>query len=288
MTTPLHEALRGRVLGVASMHGKERAIGPAFAERFPLAGCRAIAGLDTDAFGTFSGERRRTLEPRAAAEAKARAGAQAGGLDLVIASEGSFVPHPAVPLLTCDEEWLVLLDLRDGSLRAHRHVAVDVACAGRACGSLDEVAAFAARLPFPEHRLVLRPREAWQPGDEMLKGIAAHDELRRGAAALLARHGRVWVELDLRAHANPTRMRAIAAAARDFAEELATPCPGCGAAHFRVVEALPGLPCSACLAPTRGVRALRRACAACGQGREDPRPDGRLAEEPAWCDACNP
>jgi hypothetical protein len=182
----------------------------------------------------------------------------------------------------------VLVDLASSMVRRHRHISTDAVCDGRECSSLEELSTFVARLPFPAHRLVLRPRRAWSPGDSVLKGIAGSSELERHARALLTEHGLLWVEVDLRAHANPTRMQVIARAAREFTDELATPCPACGAAHFRVVEAVPGLPCAECLAPTRSALGLRRACDPCGHTAGSPRPDGRLHEDPTYCDACNP
>jgi hypothetical protein len=288
MSGTVEQLFAGRALGVATQHGKERAVGPAFLERLTLGSCRAIPGLDTDRFGAFSGERPRTLSPSQAAEAKARAGAESSGLDLVVASEGSFGPHPTVPLLTCDEEWLVLLDLATGVVRRHHHLSTEAVWDGRACSSLDALREFALRLPFPAHRLVLRPHRHWSPGDVLHKGISSHARLEEHAQALLTEHGSLWAEVDLRAHANPTRMQVIARAAREFADELATPCPVCGAAYFRVVEAVRGLPCAECLAPTRSTLGLRRACDPCGHTAASSRPDGRSQEDPTFCDACNP
>lgn len=160
--------------------------------------------------------------------------------------------------------------------------------AGRECRSLEDLHAFVARLPFPEHALVLRPRQVPSYGDTLHKGITRLDALERLARPLLAEQGSLWVEVDLRAHRNPTRMGVIQRAGREFAAELATPCPACGAAWFRVVEHLAGLPCSDCGLPTPTTLALRRSCDPCGCAREEPRPDGRRHELPASCPACNP
>ncbi|MBK8979877.1 MAG: hypothetical protein IPM29_28605 [Planctomycetes bacterium] len=290
MTLPpeLERRFAGRTLGVATMHGKERAIGPAFTARLPLAGVVAIADLDTDRFGAFSGEVVRRLAPPAAAEAKARAGARLAGLDLAIASEGSFGPYPPAPLLACDEEWLVLVDLRDDLVLRHCQVTLDAVWGGRACASLADVEAFAARAGFPDHRLVLRPAERWREGDPQHKGLGTRDELRAAATALLERHGSAWVEVDLRAMANPTRMRAIGAAAAGFAAELATLCPACGAHGFAIAAAVPGLPCADCGEPTAGVLHHERRCWRCAHGVAEPRADGLTAADPQHCEWCNP
>ena len=287
MSTPLERRFAGRTLVVATMHGKERVIGPALAERLPLAGWRVVQGLDTDRFGTFSGEVRRERSPRDSAEAKARAALELGH-DLVVASEGSFGPHPVVPFVSCDEEWLVLVDAVHGAVHEQRLLALETAHAGRACASLEELAAFVEGAPFPAHALVLRPREVLASGDELHKGITDRAELERRARELLHRHGGLWVEVDLRAHHNPTRMAVIERTARALAAELATPCPRCAEPWFRVVEHVPGLPCSDCGTPTESTRALRRACASCAHSTLEPRADGRTREAPMHCPECNP
>lgn len=284
----LERTFGGRVLGVASMHHKERALGPQLAAPLALREVRVIEGLDTDRFGAFSGERARELAPRDAALAKARAGASASGMDLVIASEGSFFPHPLAPLASCDEEWLVLLDQRSERCYAHRYVTFDVAHAGRVCRSLDELREFCARAPFPSHQLVLRPQQDGSAAAEIFKGLSDRDELEARFALLHARHGAAWVELDLRAHANPTRMRAIQTAAREFAAELARLCPRCSAPHFAIARQIPGLPCAQCGEPTASLLAQVRRCEPCGAEQREERADGRREEDPGACEACNP
>jgi oligopeptide/dipeptide ABC transporter ATP-binding protein len=193
--------LRGRVEErVAAAHiGSERVLHS-----------HAIAEVDTDRFGAFSGEVQRTTDPLTACIAKARHGAEVSGMDLVIASEGSFGPYPPAPFVTCNEEWLVLLDTRDDTVFHQRHVSLRTVSGGEACTSRAAVTAFAERMQFPEHQLVLRPREHWRSGDRVVKGIANAEQLHQVAEELIATHGTCWVETDLRAMANPTRMAVIA------------------------------------------------------------------------------
>lgn len=282
------ERFAGRTLGVATIHGKERVIGPALMRVLPLAGFRAIPGVDTDRFGAFSGEVQRTLSPLEAAIAKARHGAEVSGMDLVVASEGSFGPYPPAPFMPCDEEFLVLHDARDGSLYEHRHVSLETVFGGEMCATLQEVLAFAERMKFPEHGLVVRPKEQWVPGVPMYKGIHDRQQLLHHATTLLAAEGSVWVETDMRAMANPTRMAVIADTAERFARELVRTCPSCGELHFRITGSLPGLPCSLCGWPTASIRRYTRTCRACSWSEQVQRPDGRTEEDPRYCDNCNP
>lgn len=282
------ERFTGRTLGVATIHEKEKVIGPAFMQVLPLSGFHAIAGVDTDRFGVFSGEVQRTLSPFQAALAKAKHGAEVSGLELVIASEGSFGPYPPAPFIPCNEEFLVLYDVRDGAVYEHRHVSLDTVFGGERCSTLLEVSTFAERMKFPTHGLVLRPNERWERGHPVYKGIHKRDELQQQASSLLAAHGSLWVETDMRAMANPTRMAVIAETAVRFTQELARSCPSCGELFFRITGTVPGLPCSLCGWPTASIRRYIRTCSSCSFTEQEHRPDGRTEEDAMYCDHCNP
>lgn len=282
------ERFAGRTLGVATIHGKERVIGPALMSALPIASFIAIDGVDTDRFGAFSGEVQRTLDPLEACKAKARHGAEVSGFDLVIASEGSFFPYPPAPFVPCNEEILVLYDARDGSFFQHRHVSLQTVFGGEACMNWGQVKLFAERMKFPEHGLVVRTKEKWTDGDMMQKGIKDAGDLRACVTRLIEEHGDCWVETDMRAMMNPTRIQVIAETAERFAQELVTLCPGCGVCWFRITQAIPGLPCELCGWPTESVRAYMRSCASCGCTSSVPRPDGKQSETPGHCQNCNP
>lgn len=282
------ERFAGLKLGVATIHGKEQVIGPVLEQALGLSGYSAIPDADTDRFGAFSGEVQRTLDPLAACEAKARHGAEVSGLDLVVASEGSFGPCPPAPFIPCDEEFLVLFDARDGRIFHHRHVSLETVFGGEACTNWAQANAFADRMKFPSHHLVVRAREKWKHGDAVLKGIRNEYVFRGAVEGMLEQHGSCWVETDMRAMANPTRMRVIAGTAVRFAAELTTTCPVCQACWFRITHPLAGLPCELCGWPTASMRAYLHACWACAHTESRPRPDGKRNEEPQHCGNCNP
>lgn len=284
----IEQRFRGRTLGVATIHGKERVIGPALMNALGLKGFRAIEGIDTDRFGTFSGEVRRPTDPLTTARLKAQHGAEVGGMDLVIASEGSFGPYPPAPFVPCDEEFLVLFDARSGAFFDHRHVSLSTVFGGEQCTTLGMVGDLADRMHFPEHHLEIRRKERWEPGDTHVKGIGDRTRLFEVARALIEERGSCWVETDMRAMVNPTRMAVIAETAERFAKELATCCTRCGDGWFRITSIREGSPCGVCGMPTSGVRAYVRSCRNCGHQGLEPRPDGRLAEDPMHCGNCNP
>jgi len=288
MTIRAHHCFAGRTLGIATMHGKECVIGPALMARLPLAGAAVIPDLDTDVFGTFSGDVPRPSDPLTTCTAKARQGIARGGFDLVIASEGSVVPYPPAPLIACDEEWLVLVDARGGRVFHHRHVSLRVMHSGAACETVAQAMEQAGRMGFPDHGMIIKPRAPWQTGDPIAKGIRALDHLARIASDMLDRHGGLWIENDLRAMHNPTRMEVIRETAEAFAAELACQCPQCGAAWFRVAAHETGLPCRDCGAATASVTRVRRDCWSCSHQAFEARPDGRTGEDPQFCPDCNP
>lgn len=284
----LRSRFAGRVLGVATLHAKERVIGPALLNVLSVRSVRSIADVDTDRFGAFSGEVERTLDPLETCIAKAKHGAEVSGLDLVIASEGSFGPYPPAPFISCDEELLVLYDARDGAVFTHKHVALETVHGGEEAGTIREVLAFAERMQFPEHHLVLRPREKWRKGDAIYKGVNHRERLIAFAEELFTVHGKLWVETDMRAMSNPTRMNVIKETAERFAAELGRLCPICGECWFHITGTRPGLPCSLCGWPTESILCLQRCCWRCNHAASEPRPDGKLEEDPQHCGNCNP
>ena len=284
----LHDRFAGRTLGVATLHGKERVIGPPLVKALSLKDFRAIEGVDTDRFGAFSGEVQRTMDPLSTAIAKAKHGADISGMDLVIASEGSFGPYPPSSFISCNEEFLVLLDVRDGSTHEFRHLSLDTVFGGEQCSSLKEVAEFARRMKFPSHGLVFRPKEKWEGGARVEKGVHDVERMNAVTTAFISEHGSVWVETDMRAMKNPTRMKVIEETAERFAKELRMTCPVCQQFFFRITGTMVGLPCGLCGWPTESIRSYVRTCDACAHSDQEARPDGKVMEEPQYCGNCNP
>lgn len=218
---------QNRTAVLATMHAKEQAIAP------PL---RALGlavvvppALDTDALGTFSGEVERPGSPFDVVVRKARLGMQLAGLPLGLASEGSFRTsawidigrggHEIIAFVDAERQIEIVEELRDAPTNFANIEARDV-------GSL---AAFLERIGFPSHALIVSPASVARnfrtrrirPG-EVSKGLRDIDSLRAAImkAAAQSGDGLAHVETDMRAHLNPTRMRAIAQLAEQLAERL--------------------------------------------------------------------
>ena len=89
---------------LATMHGKERVIAPAFED---VLGMRIVVppGIDTDALGTFTGEVPRDGTMLEVAIRKARIGMKIAGHSIGIASEGTFARHPPYQGSRVDAGW---------------------------------------------------------------------------------------------------------------------------------------------------------------------------------------
>jgi hypothetical protein len=269
------------------MHGKAAAIAPALARGTGLV-VESVAGVDTDALGTFTGETPRAGDMRDAAIAKARLGMAAAGCAIGIASEGSFGPHPMVPFIAGATELIVLVDDDLGIIVQETMISERTNFAHATLAQDGEaLARFLAGLGFPSHAVVVRPNQG--PGP-VRKGLVDSGEVSRAVneAASVSTDKLARIETDMRAHLNPTRMAEIARLAERFAGRLARLCPACGAPGFGPVSTQPGLPCALCGAPTSLVKAVISGCMCCTHTVTEGRSDGLAAASPANCPECNP
>jgi hypothetical protein len=267
---------------IATMHGKERVLGPV------LVGLGMdwllSDGLDTDSFGTFTGDVARPGSQLDAARLKAEAALKLNRrARYALSSEGSFGPHPQVPLVPGGVELVYLLDRVTGLAVKGWHITAKTNYAQQVVESWSEAQRFAERIGFPSHAMVLGA--AANPEGLIAKGVVAPDRFERLTRQALASFGLVALSADMRAHLNPTRMAAIEQAAQDLRAAWISRCPACAAPGF-VVRARPrGLPCRDCGAPTNEVSAEVQTCDGCGHKEVHNLPG---QGDPQWCPQCNP
>lgn len=274
MTLPASAAL-------GTMHGKEAALGP------PLAalGITLIRPeIDTDRFGTFTAETPRHGTMVDAARAKARAAIAATGLNVGIASEGAYGPHPSIPFLPLGREVLLWHEAETGREIVEQAVDDHPTYDHAEVANLADAEALLSRVDFPLTALIVAPASDALP---TAKGLRDRDTLLaaiRQAAANSA-DGRAFLQTDMRAHMNPRRMQVIAGLAARLAQRLSTPCPQCRAAGWGLLRREPGLPCGDCGTPTALVAHDIYGCTACGAEDRAPRTG---TADPAHCPYCNP
>lgn len=287
----------GRTVALATRHGKERVIGRALRHGL-AADLLHLAEIDTDALGSFCGTVGRRGSALQACRAKAELALIQGGTGLAIASEGSFGPHPAVPLLAIGVECLVFLDPARGLSLKQEQVArrtnfsqrqLDPPAPGQA--PIDAgLQRWLQQVGFPRHGLLVRPLADEAAGAVLAKGIHDVSALEQAIrqASDQAADGRVQLETDMRAHCNPTRMASIRRLSFQLARRLATPCPACGSPGWGRVGSASGLPCRWCGLPTALTRSELLGCPCCDHRQERPRADGVAAADPQHCGHCNP
>ncbi len=277
-----------RTVSLATKHAKEQAIARPF--RFAL-GLEVLvpAGLDTDALGTFTGEIPREGTPLEICERKARLGMKITKLPFGLANEGSFGPHPFIPFIPAGVELMTFVDDERGFVLTESFICEKTNYGHCEARNIDELADWLPQAGFPTHALIVRTNRNG-PGKPIAKGVTTAADLKAAMAEATARSddGVAWVETDMRAHLNPTRMRSIRRLAFKLARRLATPCPSCSAPGWGQTVTTSGLPCSWCGTPTQMVRHEIFGCTVCDHREERSRRDGLQNAPPQNCPLCNP
>ncbi|MCS6958695.1 MAG: hypothetical protein RMK91_01430 [Pseudanabaenaceae cyanobacterium SKYGB_i_bin29] len=268
---------QGQTAVVATMHHKEKVIAPLLAEIGIQ--CCTIANFDTDRFGTFTRDIPRPHNQLETAKLKARSVLDLCDHPLAIASEGSFFPHPAIPLLACNREVVVLYDRRQDIYIWAEEVSTNTNFNHCQAKTWREVEEFAEKVGFPEHGLVVI-------ADRITKGITDWEVLKRVVTEVWQQQTKVHIETDMRAMFNPTRMQNIAQATEKLVRKLQSHCPACNCPGFDVVEHRPGLPCAWCGTPTQQTAAIVYGCLSCSYTKEERVTPAQA--DPQFCPFCNP
>ena len=276
---------QGRKLVITTKHGKGAVLAPAL-ERLLGVDVYVHEGFDTDSLGTFSGEVERKLSPLEAARTKCLQGMQDTGTDLGLANEGSFGPHPHLFFLPCNEEFLCLIDKKNGLEIVVKELSLDTNYDHSEIKSWSELESFAAGAKFPSHALILRNKKS--PEEEIFKGIRDLEELQSVFDHLISKNNSVFVETDMRAMLNPSRMKFIGQLGEKLAEKMLCQCPQCQTPGYSIQEAKRGLPCAFCGQPTQGLLSHVWSCQKCGHSEEKFFPNEKSEEDPMYCDHCNP
>jgi hypothetical protein len=275
----------GRSLFIATNHYKELVIQP-LVERELKLNCFTLTLFNTDQFGTFSGEIERSLSPLETLKAKCDLGFKVTGCDLVIATEGSFGAHPDLPFCAAHDELMMLMDYRHNTSFTARILTTETNFQGKTILNEDDLLKFCKSIDFPNQAIILRNGE--QSMLFLKKGINDWDELSTAYNVCMRRHGSVFVETDMRAMHNPTRMKQIELLTQKLIDQLKVLCPACEMPGYGVTSVSPGLPCWICETPTSSVLKHVLTCAACQHQEEVYFPKGRETEDPTFCPACNP
>lgn len=275
----------GRKLVVATMHGKEKVIAPLFQSKLGVL-CHIPSDFNSDVFGTFSGEIDRIKDPLETAREKCYLAMQLSNCDLAVSSEGSFGPHPFIPFAKCDQELLLFVDRKNNIEISWNEISLRTNYSGAFIRSINELKNFTKEVKFPSHALIIKVNP--DTADPIHKGIKNRKELEDLFHQYHQRYNSVYIETDMRAMHNPTRMQVINTATKKLISKIRSNCPKCNYPGFAVVRSVKGLLCEDCKLPTRSALKHIKACLNCGHEKEMMYPYKKQKENPMYCDFCNP
>ncbi len=274
---------------VVTKHGKEWAIAPHLRQGLGLV-VETSMDIDTDRFGTFTGDMERRGGAIDAARAKIAAGfAACPDVRIGIASEGSFGPHPLLPFVAVGRELVLMVDRQSSDEWVGQDVSPQTNFSTSTITDLRGARAFAERAGFPDHNVIVTAGFNGHPAPALaitkdFKSLAEFDE---AVEAIIDQFGSACLQTDMRASRNPTRMRAVDRAAADLIRRFRSRCPACHYPGYDVREWMAGLPCRDCGEPTKVVHTHVLRCTACDFAEQRLVSEGTVTE-PGNCGSCNP
>ncbi len=283
----MKDYFRGRTAVLATAHGKEQVIAPMFKHKLGVV-VVVPTDFDTDQFGTFTGDVARTGNQLETARAKVLAGMRATGVDLGIASEGSFDTDPGMPFVQSNLELVILIDLKH-NLEIHGYYrSLKTQMHGEYVSSTKDALVIAKKIGFPGHGVIVRTHK--HRGKKIYKDLNTLEAFGQQIATLFRNifRRKLYLESDMRAHRNPTRMENIRKATEDLVKNIQSLCPQCGIPGFVVVDATKGAPCSLCGAQTQEPISFVYACGSCSARVTIPVAPENATVDPGQCTKCNP
>ena len=275
----------GRALLIATKHQKDQVISPVFEKELGV-NCFVNPNFDTDELGTFTGEIERKADALTTVKNKCLLGLKLTQGDLAIASEGSFGPHPSIFIAHANEELLFFIDKKNNLEITARELSLETNFSGSEINSEKKLKEFAHHAKFPDHGLIIR--QSQNDYINIKKGITDWETLLKEFYFFSKKNESVYVETDMRAMFNPTRMKVIEKVTHKLVAKIKSCCPQCNTPGFSITDVKGGLPCVLCASPTRSTLSYIYTCQKCNFNKEEKYPHGKFKEEPMYCDSCNP
>jgi hypothetical protein len=270
---------------IATKHKKEQIIQPLIEKNLGV-NCFVPTDYDTDLLGTFTGEIERKDDPLTTVRKKCLQAMDQYNFDLGIASEGSFGPHPEYFFINSNIEIIIFIDRKNNLEIVSSEISTDTNFYAKEISSEYELRDFAEKVLFPSHGLILRDKK--ESKNVIVKDVLDWSTLRTRFYEILKEFGSVYVETDMRAMSNPSRMKVIEKAVTKLISKINSKCPKCEFPGFDISEAIRGLPCSLCYSPTESVLSHIYQCLNCSHTSETKFPKGKSTEDPMYCHFCNP
>ncbi len=230
-----------RLVVMPTKHDKAKLVTQYFDDILSM--CVQEVLVDTDVFGTFTGEIERVGTPLETAIKKARAGIETTGNPFAIASEGSVGPDPVFGLINANIETMVFVD-DELDIQVHETLKSNEITAFTTTTLKMDLGVFLKKADFPNHALIVKPHH----GIGAIKGVrdlvGLEEAIRKSRDA--SSDGEAIIESDLRAMCSPSRQKNISAVALKLAHRLSTTCPDCQTPGWGLKSYIRGVECSEC------------------------------------------
>lgn len=276
---------KGRKLLIATKHQKEKVIIPLIEKELGVQ-CVVPDNFDSDFFGTFTGEIERKANALTTARNKCLQAMELYNCDLAIANEGSFGAHPTIFFVPADDELMILIDTKNDLEIVAREISVETNFNGKEINTEKMLIDFANQAKFPSHSLIVRKSK--NDNLDIVKGIEDWEQLCTIFNQFIEKYGVAYIETDMRAMNNPTRMSVIQKATEKLLDKIKSCCPQCETPGFGISSTKEGLPCNLCGYPTRSTLSYIYSCNKCTFAKEEMYPHKKHHEDPTYCDRCNP
>ncbi len=275
----------------ATMHGKEKILAKPFLKNLSI-NLIVPENIDTDKYGTFSGEIKRTDVVKEVLRQKATEGADKLGLNLGLASEGSFLMHPRVPFLGSNQESLLFIDLKKKTEVFVRLTSLDNSAEFIDAESEEDVRSFCQRVQCGPQGLIVKPTYEFDDPTHIVKGLTETEKVIKTFNQMKNEFGldRVWIETDNRAHMSPKRRQVIRQVGEKLIGTLQSLCPSCQTPGFAMSDFVKGLMCRDCGLKSDWAAQEIWSCPRQSCDYQEPRGrlDGLQRLDPAHCQWCNP
>jgi hypothetical protein len=181
---------RGKVLHIVSQHQKQQYIEPVLAGRLGFI-CKTVSEVDTDLLGTFSGEIERTLSPVDCAREKCKRAREYVSDGYLLASEGSFGPHPTLGWVTAGEEWLLLYEIEEDTELIVRDITLDTCFFGKAIADEQQCLDFLQRVGFPNQKVIVKSSQ--EHPEIIFKNGSTPEEIVKNMHCMLSEKGNCYI-----------------------------------------------------------------------------------------------
>lgn len=267
---------------VATKHGKEK-IFEKVLQPYLKGEYFTTEDFDTDQFGNFTGEIKRINSAKETVKQKCLAAMKNYKIDIGVASEGSFGNHPLYYFTSYNEEWVVLIDLKNEIEIYGVNSTSEVCYEKKIIKNWFELEEFLLKINFPNQNVIIKNKE--EDGEIICKDMQNYDELKKTISKSKLSFP-LYIETDLRAMNNPTRQKSIEKAVENLLKNIQSFCPKCNTPGFIVTHMERGLPCEVCGLPTKSTAFSIKTCKKCAFTQKEK--TEKKYEDPQFCDFCNP